>query len=64
MNLIENRPYPCMRCHIDVRGNIREFPERNGDILIECSWICPQCGQLLRRDEELIKKPNETNKKV
>ena len=54
--LIENQPYPCARCHISVRGSIREYPQHNGDMLIECSWICPQCGELLRRDEEIVKK--------
>jgi len=55
-----NQPFPCGDCHVTVQGRETRTVEKNGDTIIECVWICPQCGNLIRRDDDIIKK-EETN---
>ena len=39
-----------------IRGKESQRTLRNGDILLECRWTCPQCQRLVRRDDKTIKK--------
>jgi len=60
-----NQPFPCGKCRLDVNGRETRYTDKQGDIIIECVWICPECGTLVRRDDDVIKKqqpPNEPKK--
>ena len=53
---IENRMIGCHICgYPSVRGRVSEQTKHNGDILVECKWVCPRCNQVVRRDEKLQK---------
>lgn len=59
-NYISNQPISCPGCGCGhVPGREESYTDRNGNIVHECSWVCPQCGVLLRRDENVEEKQNE-----
>jgi len=62
-NLISNVPINCVYCGYNgVQGKENQSKNYNGDTIVECSWVCPRCFNLVRRDEQIIPKPNETKK--
>jgi len=52
---IQNVPIACIYCgYSPVPG--QEYKTKiNEGTLVECSWKCPRCGNLVRRDEIVIK---------
>jgi hypothetical protein len=48
---IHNRPIGCLYCgYGPINGKENKINTRFG-IVIECTWTCPKCNQLVRKDE-------------
>lgn len=51
---IENRPISCNSCgYGPIFGQESKMNVRD-KILLECRWICPRCGSVVRIDEAEI----------
>ena len=58
MQFQSNQQIPCSYCgYGPVIGQETNTPH-GGKIIHECRWTCPRCGNLVRRDEEILE-PNE-----
>jgi len=52
---ISNRQIDCNFCGFpSVRGKENSSKKTNGELYVECRWICPRCGNLIRLDDKIV----------
>jgi len=60
--LIENRPIQCIYhgCgYGPIFGKESEQKDHQGNIILECKWVCPKCFRTIRSDEKIIPKDEQ-----
>ncbi len=57
--IIRNMPIPCRQCRASVIGREQQVRRLDGNIVMECVWVCPKCGMTNKRGITKIISTNE-----
>ena len=57
---VKNTQIRCVACGCGpFWGKESSNTQKNGSIFQECSWICPRCNRLARRDNRIVEPENK-----
>lgn len=62
MQFIENRPISCSYCGYGPVSGVVESTSYRGERYNTCTWTCPRCTRMIRRDEQKIEDNNQNER--